>query len=332
MSLLEVHALSKTYARSDRAAVHDVSLTVTQGEFVSLVGESGSGKTTLLRLIAGLEVADEGTIRLGGVELSHTDWHMPPEKRGVGMVFQHHALFPHLTVAKNISFGLRHLSQGKRNDKVTEMLDLVGLPGYAQRYPHELSGGERQRIALARALATEPGVLLLDEPFSSLDPCLRQALRDETRRVLKKHGTTAILVTHHTNDALAISDRIAVMNKGHLEQYDSPETIYHRPVNEHVASLFGPCNPLPESLMKSPSERGQLQWLRPDELVLAPLNHERVKLTGRVSQVTYGGGCQDVTLHCEENGKLPFMVTVCHRAGWRVSEGEEWGVVRKERD
>jgi len=327
MSLLEVQHVSKTYARGDRPAVHDVSFTVQPGEFISLVGESGSGKTTLLRLIAGLEMTNTGSISLDGRQLAGQGVHVAPEKRGVGLVFQHHALFPHLTVAGNVSFGLGKASASARLRRVSEMLELVGLPeAYSRRYPHELSGGERQRVALARALAINPGVLLLDEPFSSLDPLLRESLRDETRRVLKACSATAILVTHHTRDALAVSDRIAVMHLGVLEQEGAPEDVYHHPVNGYVASLFGPCNFL--TLEETTDVNHRQKWVRPDELQLASLDQNRVVMSGRVTQVTYGGGCQDVTLLCEHLGEKR-EIKVCHKGNWAVKEGESWAVTTK---
>ncbi|TLD69564.1 ABC transporter ATP-binding protein [Phragmitibacter flavus] len=320
MSLLEVQQVSKRYERGARPAVHDVSLVVQPGEFVSLVGESGSGKTTLLRLIAGLETADAGTIKLGERVISGAGLHVVPERRGVGLVFQHHALFPHLTVGQNVGFGISKMAKAERVKVVEGLLELIGLAGYGRRYPHELSGGERQRVALARALATNPGVMLLDEPFSSLDPLLRESLRDETRRVLRACGATAILVTHHTRDALAVSDRIVVMHNGLLEQMGTPDEVYHRPVNGYVASLFGPCN------FMARAGAGAEGWVRPDELELVPV--ERVggyRMAGIVSQVTYGGGCQDVTLVCEGGGELK----VCHQGDWVVKEGETWGAALK---
>lgn len=328
MSLLEIHGISKTYARHEHPAVHQVSLSVSSGEFISLVGKSGSGKTTLLRLIAGLETADAGAIRLGGRELSRPGLHIPPEKRGVGLVFQHHALFPHLTVEKNISFGIRQKPAHEQRATVQTLLERIGLPTSAKRYPHELSGGEQQRIALARALATNPGVLLLDEPFSSLDPQLRESMRDETRRLLRSHGATVILVTHHTRDALAISDRIAVMHHGVLEQYDVPREIYHHPVNPYVATLFGPCNFLPPDVING----GQELCMRPDELELVPLQPgSQQHLAGVISQLTYGGGCHHVTLLCHRPGGASLEVKVCHQGASPLKEGEHWGIVSRHR-
>lgn len=219
-------------------AVFDLTLEVKEGEFFSLLGPSGCGKTTTLRLIAGLERPDGGMITIGDSVASGGLW-IPPEKRGVGMVFQDYALFPHMTVFKNIAFGLRGCGKNEVGEKVTEMLELVGLAGMTDRYPHELSGGQQQRIALARALAPSPRVMLLDEPFSNLDADLRMELRSETKRILKESGTTAILVTHDQEEAFCLSDRVGLLNRGRLEQIGAPEEIYHKPASRFVANFVG---------------------------------------------------------------------------------------------
>jgi iron(III) transport system ATP-binding protein len=222
----------------DVRAVYDLSMTVKKGEFFSLLGPSGCGKTTILRLIAGLERPDNGIIQIGDKIVAGAEW-VHPEKRGVGIVFQDYALFPHMTVFKNIAFGLRGCAKNEVKKKVTEALELVGLAGMADRYPHELSGGQQQRIALARALAPSPKVMLLDEPFSNLDADLRMELRTETRRILKEKGTTTILVTHDQEEAFSLSDRVGVLNNGRLEQIGTPEEIYHRPITRFVANFVG---------------------------------------------------------------------------------------------
>ena len=205
MKLLEVRNVEKCYRRSDEAAVKGVSFDVNEGKILSLVGESGSGKTTLLRILAGLEQMDGGEVLLDGKVVAQAGGGVAPEKRGIGLVFQHHALFQHLTVEKNLLFGVRKRPVAERRRMFDELIELVGLQGFEKRFPHELSGGERQRVALARALAPNPRLLLMDEPFSSLDSRLRQSVRDETRAILKKQGTTAVLVTHDTCDALAVA-------------------------------------------------------------------------------------------------------------------------------
>lgn len=237
-SMVEYQKVSKTYPNGTRAAVDQVELSVGNGEIMAFVGESGCGKTTLLRLVAGLEMPDTGAILLGGQTVAGSYHWVPPEKRGVGLVFQGGALFPHLTVGKNIAYGLHGSSRSERGRKVSEMLFLVGLPQYEKRFPHELSGGERQRIALARALAPEPKVILLDEPFSNLDRCLRCTLRDEVRRILKEVGTTSIIVTHDTDDALIMGDRVAVFREGKLEQIGDKENVRSQPVSDYCARLF----------------------------------------------------------------------------------------------
>jgi iron(III) transport system ATP-binding protein len=220
-------------------AVDDLTLNVTKGEFFSILGPSGCGKTTILRLIAGLEKPDGGIIAIGDHIVASSSTWTPSERRGVGIVFQDYALFPHMTVFKNIAFGLKGCSRHDLKQKVMEMLNLVGLSGTAEKYPHELSGGQQQRIALARALAPSPKVMLLDEPFSNLDADLRLELRTETRRILKEKGTTTILVTHDQEEAFSLSDKVGVLNHGRLEQIGTPDEIYHRPSSRFVASFVG---------------------------------------------------------------------------------------------
>lgn len=220
-------------------AVYDLSMEVKKGEFFSLLGPSGCGKTTTLRLIAGLDKPDEGVISVGEKVVSAGGVWVAPEKRGVGIVFQDYALFPHMTVFKNIAFGLTNCNKKELKQKVMEMLELVGLSDMAERYPHEISGGQQQRVALARALAPFPKVMLLDEPFSNLDADLRVELRIETKRILKEKGITTILVTHDQEEAFSLSDRVGVLNSGRLEQAGTPSEIYHQPVSHFVAGFVG---------------------------------------------------------------------------------------------
>lgn len=235
---LEFNQVSKTYPSGERAAVNDVTLQIAAGETITFVGESGSGKTTMLRLIAGLEAPDEGTIILNSRPVADESRCLPPEKRGVGLVFQGGALFPHLTAARNVAYGLQNLAKAERQQRVGEMLALVGLPGYGHRFPHELSGGERQRLALARALAPRPSVVLLDEPFSNLDYCLRCTLRDEVHRILKGVGTTSILVTHDIDDAMMLGDRLVVFREGRIEQIGTPAEVSRTPASEYCARFL----------------------------------------------------------------------------------------------
>ncbi len=220
-------------------AVRDLSLNIQEGEFFSLLGPSGCGKTTTLRLIAGLDQPDQGIVTISGEVVSGKGIWVAPERRGVGVVFQDYALFPHMDIYNNVAFGLRDLSRSAVKSKVMDMLEIVGLAGLASRYPHELSGGQRQRVALARSLAPSPRVILLDEPFSNLDADLRDELRDETKRILKEKGTTTILVTHDQQEAFSLSDRVGVLNNGRLEQVGTPAEIYHRPSSRFVADFVG---------------------------------------------------------------------------------------------
>jgi iron(III) transport system ATP-binding protein len=245
MNVLEVRSVAKRYGGSGSHAIRDVSLAVSRGEVLAVVGESGSGKTTLLRLIAGLEVPTAGEVLLNGILASSPRGCAPPEQRGVGLVFQDYALFPHLTVLENVLFGLHALARSARRERAGQALDLVGLAAFAGRYPHELSGGQQQRVALARALAPGPSLLLLDEPFSNLDIVLRAQVRDEVGHILRAAGTTALFVVHDLEDVLSIADRIAILKHGRLQQIGTPEAVYHRPVDEYVARLFGTTNLLP---------------------------------------------------------------------------------------
>jgi iron(III) transport system ATP-binding protein len=245
MSVLEVRAVSKRYDGATSFAVRDVSLTVQRGEVLAVVGESGCGKTTLLRLIAGLEVPTEGQVLLNGHVASTPRGVVPPERRGVGIVFQDYALFPHLNVLANVEFGLQSLTRPLRRNRALDALALVGLADYAQRFAHELSGGQQQRVALARALAPRPTLLLLDEPFSNLDIVLKAQVRAEIGSILQAAGTTALFVVHDLEDVLSVADRIAILKDGALQQIDTPQAVYERPVDEYVARLFGVTNLLP---------------------------------------------------------------------------------------
>lgn len=243
-SAIELQNVGKNFWPGPVAALTDVSLQVKPGEIFTLLGPSGCGKTTALRLIAGFERADAGRISINGRVMDGGGRWVPPEKRGVGMVFQDYALFPHLTVFQNVVFGLngRRRDNGRRETRARQILSLVGLQDMAHRYPHELSGGQQQRVALARAIAPEPVVVLLDEPFSNLDAHLRHSLRDEVISILKQSKTTCMFVTHDQQDALAVSDRIAVMNRGRVEQVGTPREIYQSPESIFVATFVGRSN------------------------------------------------------------------------------------------
>ena len=219
--------------------VHGVSFHLAPGRIGCLLGPSGCGKTTVLRSIAGFEPLSQGRIMIEGAEVSRHGRMLPPEKRSVGMVFQDFALFPHLSVADNIAFGIRRWPGRERESRIHSLLELVGLPGYAKYYPHQLSGGQQQRIALARALAPKPKLLLLDEPFASLDVEIRESLAREMRKILSQEGITAILVTHDQLEAFAFADEIGVINQGRLIQWDSGYNLYHEPANCFVAKFIG---------------------------------------------------------------------------------------------
>jgi iron(III) transport system ATP-binding protein len=245
----------------DRSVVDDVTFDVSTGELLVLVGPSGCGKSTLLRIIAGLDTAASGQVRLDGVDVTG----LPPERRRIGLVFQDHALFPHRRVGQNIAFGLKHLDKSARERRVDELLELVRLPGVAKRYPHELSGGEQQRIALARALAPDPAVVLLDEPFASLDPSLRDDVRTDVVSALRERRAAAVLVTHERDEALGLGDRIAVMEAGRILQVGGPDELYERPVDRFVAEFLGPASFLPAD-----DDSGELLMARPHDLSVAP--------------------------------------------------------------
>jgi iron(III) transport system ATP-binding protein len=239
---LALRTLSLVKHFGDVVAVDDVTLELRSGEFLGVLGPSGCGKTTLLRLVAGFERPDAGGIEIDGRVVAGPRRHVPPESRRIGMVFQESALFPHLDVAGNIAFGL---PRGSREMRVAELVALVGLAGLQQRMPHELSGGQQQRVALARALAPDPALILFDEPFSSLDATLRAQLRGEVRDILRAAGATTLFVTHDQSEALEISDRVAVMRAGRIEQISTPDELYLRPVNRFVAGFVGEANLLP---------------------------------------------------------------------------------------
>jgi iron(III) transport system ATP-binding protein len=226
-------------------AVAGATLTVERGEFLALLGPSGCGKTTLLRLIAGFERPDAGVVSLAGQPVAGPRW-VPPDRRRVGMVFQDYALFPHLTAAANVGFGLRRGTS--RTARVTETLALVGLEREAGRYPHELSGGQQQRVALARALAPEPEVVLLDEPWSNIDPLRRGAMRDELCAILRTAEVTVLLVTHDREEAFSVADRLALMAEGRIVQAGKPEDIYFQPVDRWAAEFVGAANIIPGRL------------------------------------------------------------------------------------
>ncbi len=229
--MLQVEKIKKSYHKLE--VLKEVSFSLKHGEILSLAGESGCGKSTLLRIIAGLEHADQGGVHFNGIDITRVS----PEKRRFGFVFQNLSLFPHLTVKENVFFGLKRAQ--RTTAKLNNILTMTGMTGYQDRYPHQLSGGQQQRIALARTLATDPELLLLDEPFSSLDPILKTKLRDEVFGLLRELRITTVLVSHQADDSFLIADQLAVMKEGQIVQSGSPSTIYQRPHSLYVADLFG---------------------------------------------------------------------------------------------
>ncbi len=293
--VLELRGITCAYDPG-RPAVRDISIAAKEGEILCLLGPSGCGKTTILRAIAGFEAVQSGQIFLSGRLVSSPDQLVPTEERRVGMVFQEYALFPHLRVRDNIAFGLRHLSRSERKAKVQDMLRLVGLEGFERRYPHELSGGQQQRVALARALVQNPVVLLLDEPFSNLDPDMAGRMRHELHTLLRRTKTTTILVTHDHDEAFAMADRIAVLNQGRLEQFDTPEAIYHLPKTPFVADFVGQADFIPGTISNGMvhTELGEFPntlecedgtavvvMIRPDDIHLVPAKHASSRVISR---------------------------------------------------
>lgn len=293
--LLSLRDLACGY--QDHRVVQTLSLHLNAGDIGCLLGPSGCGKTTTLRAIAGFEPVQEGEIELGGDVISRPGFTLAPEKRRIGMVFQDYALFPHLTVAENVAFGIRKHPQ--RDKVVAELLELVKLGNLGKRYPHELSGGQQQRVSLARALAPEPQLLLLDEPFSNLDGELRRRLSHEVRDILKARGTSAILVTHDQEEAFAVSDQVGVFNQGRLEQWDTPYNLYHEPATPFVASFVGQGYFIRGQLQSPDSvhtELGEIHGnrayqgpagsavdvlLRPDDIVYAPDSSLQARVIGK---------------------------------------------------
>ncbi|KAB7623933.1 ABC transporter ATP-binding protein [Alkalilimnicola sp. S0819] len=268
--MLELQDLTVAY--DQYPAVVDVSFRLPAGLIGCLLGPSGCGKTTLLRTVAGFQRPAAGEIRLAGKKVSDAACVVPPERRGVGMVFQDLALFPHLTVAENIAFGLSGQRGAERHRRVAELLELIGLHQLGGAYPHELSGGQQQRVAIARAMAPKPKLLLLDEPFSSLDPDLRAQLPRELRRIFREDGITALLVTHDQNEAFAMADQIGVMRDGALEQWDSAYRLYHEPATRFVADFVGEGVMLPGTVLDSRRVRTELGVMESDEALRPPPN------------------------------------------------------------
>jgi len=315
-------------------ALDELSLTIAPGELVALLGPSGCGKTTALRLVAGLDEVTSGNVSFGGTDVTQ----LGANRRGVGMVFQAYSLFPHMTAIQNVAFGLqmRRVNQADRMRRAGEMLELVGLSGFADRYPQQLSGGQQQRVALARALAIRPKVLLLDEPLSALDAKVRSRLRDEIRRVQLEVGITTLFVTHDQEEALAIADRVGVMNKGRLEQLGPPTVVYSRPATSFVAEFVGLTNRLEGMvkggavdvrgvripLVKADTPDGPATALiRPEAMSLTADGADSGPLTGTIIAVSFLGAMSRVTVDLGDAivlAQMPTSEVGSHTAGTRV--------------
>jgi len=330
--VLDVRELMLGYRRGT-PVVDGLTLQLARGDIGCVVGSSGCGKTTLLRAIAGFIAVERGTIAIDGKTVASESTNVAPERRGVGLVFQDYALFPHLRVEQNIEFGLRGADTTARTTRVRTMLDLVGLRALAGKYPHELSGGQQQRVALARALAPAPKLLLMDEPFSNLDVDLRARLGAEVRQILKESATSAILVTHDQQEAFAIADRVGVMHQGRLEQWDRPYELYHRPASRFVADFIGQGVFLPAKVLNPQRvaiELGELAGsvpspcgigcdvcgkgchvevlLRPDDVV----HDDASPMTAEVVRKTFRGGDFVYTLKLDSGREVLALVPSHH--------------------
>ena len=287
MPFLVLDGLTKRFG--EHAAVENLSLAVEQGEFLALLGPSGCGKTTTLQMIAGFVMPTSGAITLAGKDLLA----VKPAKRGLGIVFQSYALFPHMTAAENVAFGLemQGVASDERKRRVQETLELVGLGAFADRYPRRMSGGQQQRVALARALVIRPSILLLDEPLSNLDAKLREEMQIELRQIQRNVGTTTILVTHDQSEAMALSDRIAVMSHGRIEQIAPPHEAYERPATPFVASFLGKTNVLKAHISGGNVVLGDGRWPAPagsPPQVLATVRPEKIGFANGGAQALAG--------------------------------------------
>lgn len=296
-STLKIENLTCQY--DDQVVLESLSLEVERGEIVCLLGASGCGKTTLLKAIAGLLPLASGTMNLNGLVLDDGDNWLPPEQRHIGMIFQDYALFPHLTVAENIAFGLRDTNRVEKKRIVEEMLALIHLSGYEKRYPHQLSGGQQQRVAIARSLAYKPDLLLLDEPFSNIDTQVRHELILQIRQLFKSQGVTAIFVTHSREEAFAFADKMAVMNHGLIEQFGEASDLYHHPASPFVADFLGGGGYLPADKTDPSTFETVLGLVSVDERL-----QNRVEV-GEACQLLLRP--QNVLVHPDPNGEAKIL-------------------------
>ena len=285
MAIIEIRNLAKSFGSV--RAVDGVDLDIHAGEFLTLLGPSGSGKTTVLRMIAGFETPDSGSIKLNGVDITY----LPPYERDVNTVFQDYALFPHMDVSSNIEYGLRvkGVAKNERREKALRALEQVRLSGYENRKPNQLSGGQRQRVALARALVNRPSVLLLDEPLGALDLKLRQQMQIELKELQREVGITFIFVTHDQEEALTMSDRIVVFDKGKIQQLDKPSVIYERPTNEFVAGFVGISNLISGSAAQAILGKSGTFTVRPEKILVGKASSGMRSAEGLIKEVEYLG-------------------------------------------
>lgn len=324
---VELRQITKSFG--DRVVLDALDLDIAPGEFVSLLGPSGCGKTTALRVLAGLETSDAGEVRFGGQDVSA----IPVNHRDIGMVFQSYSLFPHLRVIDNVAYGLRRrkVAKAEASRRASEALAMVGLDEFGERYPHQLSGGQQQRVALARALVTEPRVLLLDEPLSALDAKVRVQLRDEIRRIQLRLGITTVFVTHDQEEALAVSDRVAVMGHGSIEQIGTPEELYLRPATATVAEFVGLSSKVPglardgqvsvlgqQLVLREPVADGAVEvYLRPEDLRLVGNTEPGFDVI--VAETSFLGSFRRTLAHTEGGVEVRLQ----HAATDRVMPGDQ---------
>lgn len=329
--VLEISNLHKSFGKQHLFSLQKIFLQLHEGEIITLLGPSGCGKTTLLRLIAGLELPNSGQIILNGKEVNGSKTYISPHKRKIGMVFQDYALFPHLTVSKNILFGTKKDTSIFKKDKLNQILDLIGMHQQKDQFPHQLSGGQQQRVALGRALAQDPDILLLDEPFSNIDQSLKGKIRKEVLYILKKSKKAAIFVSHDIDDAMHISDRIVLMNNGKIEQIGTPKELYETPNTIFTAQFMGHTNMMEADIEEQSvqtnigcivqkhrkcSDRNCILTFRPED---AKLDKEG-NYFGEVVSSSYCGRHQLVVIRCK--GKHECYLTICADSNCIVSSGE----------
>ena len=314
-SQLDVQSLDVSYG--EHRVLEQISFTLEPGDIGCMLGPSGCGKTTVLRAIAGFEPALSGRILIDHVEVSSPNYCLPPEKRNIGMVFQDFGLFPNMSVAENIEFGLRGWKPKAQHARVQELLAMIGMPAYGKAYPHQLSGGQQQRVALARAMAPQPGILLMDEPFSNMDIELREQLAREVRNILKQENITAILVTHDQHEAFAIADHICVINEGRIEQQDTGYNLYHQPENRFVADFIGQGVIMPAEIVGAYTVKTELGVITGD-----------VEVAGKIGDTVDVLIRPDDVIHDDEAGDTAVVVEKAFRGAdflyfLRVDSGSE---------